>query len=660
MGNRFVSASILFSSLVTSACGLERITDYYIHGDTQVRRTHDLHRCSSLLKRNSGFQSQTYGTCSEIQADTNDVKQYYTCLAEEDRLSGKSGVQVLADSASVAKKTASSVPESAAGSMQGDISTNLRENGVDEGDFVKISDDQIFVASADNTIQVIERSSRKHTGSLILPSLEQNGEVAQFGLLRTSGASNRANIQTQLFVVSDRLVVLRGSFVMTFEISSGQLPHLLQSKLLPASISDARVVGDRLVIAGNSQQDWSPERRFGRPDLNCASVVKPFYITDLANTQLTSLMSLSVRDLSDFSESLHPGRFSIYMTSKSVYLYSSDSPWGTDFGRESTQIRKVSLSSDGRFGDAVQGSAKGRIKDVWAISELSGGELAVATSTGNLWNGTAKNHFEVFSARDNRLDKIGETEDYGAKEDIRSVRFVGTTAYVVTFKKTDPLYAIDISVPSAPRILGELKIPGFSSYMHPLSADRMIGLGFDAMEMGELAYYQGLQVSLFDTVDPMNMSRKDVRILGVRGTSSAATSDHKAFYMDANEKIIGFPVSELNICQDLGACQSSVAAQKQLALGRTHFSGAVIYKINGDQLGDEIRLSHTDLMSERCRSTIVPAFKWWQDASVSQDIQRIFKLSGEIVTVSRGALKTFRMGSSLEETGSARWNSECD
>jgi uncharacterized secreted protein with C-terminal beta-propeller domain len=645
------------------SCGFGKtVTDFSSYDDplSPSSPNHPINLCAPLLREQADTLALGYNSCSEIESDLKDVRDFDSCVSAEfkkiyDAHAAKNSTSSSPDSAAA---KSSAVPTADSASSKADVLTNLREAGVDEADVVKVSATQIFVASSGNSIQVIERAGKKLIGTVTLPLQESSSSVA----LMTSSARRQNNLgdKPKMFVTAERLIVLKGNTVVTYKTASGQLPVFLQSTSLDGQLSEARLVGERLVVASTDQQDFSADRKTGRKEIICSSVMRPVSKIDLKSKAVTRLASISIHDLSDRVESIHPGYFSLYMTPKNVYLYGSGNSSWFHHSHESTSIRMVSLDSSGRMSQVVRGKVKGRIKDVWALSELPGGELAVASSTGDLWDGSARNHFGVFAKRDNRLGKIGETADYGAKEDIRSVRFVGKTAYVVTFKKTDPLYAIDVSTPAEPRILGELKIPGFSTYMHPLSAERLIGLGFDATDQGDFAYYQGLQVSLFDTRDPMNMSRKDVGILGVRGTASAAITDHKAFYMDQSEQMIGFPVSELNECHDSFACQKTPAAQQQLALGLPQFSGAVFYKISGDELGEEKRVTHTDLMSANCRQASLPTWNWWQDSQSSPDIQRVFKLAGEIVTISQGALKSFRMGADLEQTGSARWESDCD
>ena len=636
-----LSSSIVVLSVLAVACS--RSKNHVSSDPRTMDEVYTLCGARSLVEQN--FASRLYQSCEEIKSDLNDVFTYNSCVSSESK-------KLYDRYPPVKSPVANSV--SVSSSAKSDILTNSREAGVDEADFVKVSGEQIFVANSSSSLQVIERSSKKLTGVLHLESNEaQPKQLVRDG--RVIASTSSPSGKPEMFVTSNRLVVLQNKQLSVYQTAANTIPTLVQSRPWDGEIKEARLVGDRLVIVSFMQIGLTDSFQKQTLQMSCGSIVRPRNKLELAGTGITRVASVSLNDLSDVSESTHVGSRKIYMTPRNIYLYSAG------FSEtDTTLLSKIPIAADGQLGTHVEGFSKGRIKDVWALSELPTGELAVASSTGQLSNNTAKNHFEVLGEKNLQLEKIGETEAYGLKEDIRSVRFVGNIAYVVTFKKTDPLYAIDVSKPTAPRILGELKIPGFSTYMQPLSSERLVGLGFDATEQGEFAYYQGLQLSLFDTRDPLKMSRKDVKILGQRGSSSPATEDHRAFYLDKEEGIVGFPISEIKRCQDGFACAQGIQTFPFKPVVSDDFSGAVLFKITGDSLGEAKRISHTDLMSAPCKAQSVPTPMWWQGLARTPDIQRIIKLAGEIVTVSQGALKTYRWDSNLEQTGSVSWASDCD
>ncbi len=148
----------------------------------------------------------------------------------------------------------------------------------------------------------------------------------------------------------------------------------------------------------------------------------------------------------------------------------------------------------------------------------------------------SKNHVYVL---DKSLDIVGSLEDLAPGERIYSVRFMGEKAYMVTFKQVDPLYVIDLSNPHNPNVLGYLKIPGVSDYLHPYDENHVIGVGRDATVDGRM---QGMKLSLFDVSDVSNPKEISQYIIGERGTNSEALNDHKAFLFSREKNLLVMPV----------------------------------------------------------------------------------------------------------------------
>ncbi|MDM8538722.1 beta-propeller domain-containing protein, partial [Desulfobacterales bacterium HSG17] len=165
--------------------------------------------------------------------------------------------------------------------------------------------------------------------------------------------------------------------------------------------------------------------------------------------------------------------------------------------------------------------------------------LRIATSLGDTWNETASTRLALFKESSNdTLEEISHIDNIGEKgENLYASRFIGTRAYLVTFRVTDPLYVFDLSDPYAPVKSGELHIQGYSDYLHPISEDLLLGIGKDAIAdeasfdrwMGRQgAWYQGVKLSLFDVSNPANPYEKDSVIIGKRGTDAGALYDHHA------------------------------------------------------------------------------------------------------------------------------------
>src|SRR5262249_1851621 len=141
------------------------------------------------------------------------------------------------------------------------------------------------------------------------------------------------------------------------------------------------------------------------------------------------------------------------------------------------------------------------------------------------------------------LVRVGAVDHIAPTEDIRAVRFDDDRGYVVTFKKTDPLFVLDLSRPSAPAILGELKIPPFSTYLHPIHPKHLLSIGVDAQDHGSFAFFDGLPLQIFDVSKPTEPVLLHRETIGTRGSSSAAATDHLAFNYFGERNLLAIPAT---------------------------------------------------------------------------------------------------------------------
>lgn len=203
----------------------------------------------------------------------------------------------------------------------------------------------------------------------------------------------------------------------------------------------------------------------------------------------------------------------------------------------------------------------------FAMSEHNG-YLRVATTIG--YFGETKNKIVVLDAASAQLDKVGEVGDLADRQTIYSVRFIDDKGYIVTFDRIDPLYVVDLSDPRSPKIAGELHVPGYSTYLHPVGDGKLIGLGFDTkdmMGMGIEPY--GLKLSLFDVSQPTSPSELGRRVLGEFGTYSPATEEHHAFTFDFERKLLALPVEIYEVENDYDW------------YGRSVFIETMIFRVDG-------------------------------------------------------------------------------
>lgn len=210
---------------------------------------------------------------------------------------------------------------------------------------------------------------------------------------------------------------------------------------------------------------------------------------------------------------------------------------------EATVIHRISISG-GEIRHEAEGEVPGRVLNQFSMDEYNG-YFRIATTTGQVWgwgDETAKNHVYVL---DEDLNVVGRLENLAPGERIYSARFMRKRAYLVTFKKVDPLFVIDLEDPFNPKVLGELKIPGYSDYLHPYDENHLIGIGKDTIESewGDFAWFQGVKLSLFDVSDPNDPKEISTYVIGKRGTESPALHDHRAFLFSREKNLLVIPVS---------------------------------------------------------------------------------------------------------------------
>jgi hypothetical protein len=207
-----------------------------------------------------------------------------------------------------------------------------------------------------------------------------------------------------------------------------------------------------------------------------------------------------------------------------------------------TQIHRFAAADAGSTEYRATGEVPGHLLNQFAMSEHDG-VLRVASTETPVWIGgqetrESESVVTVLAEDGSRLRPVGSLRGLGRGERIYAVRFIEDAGYVVTFRQVDPLYTLDLSTPSAPRLAGELKIPGYSAYLHPLGDGLLLGVGQDATDEGRLT---GTQLSLFDVSDPARPARLQQRTIASSG-GSEAEYDHRAFLYWAPARLAVLPV----------------------------------------------------------------------------------------------------------------------
>ena len=205
-----------------------------------------------------------------------------------------------------------------------------------------------------------------------------------------------------------------------------------------------------------------------------------------------------------------------------------------------TQIHRFSIAVEGPADYDGSGSVDGHLLNQFSMHDRDG-TFFVATTEGTPWGLTdTDNQIIAMEMQGDELVEVGRVDNLGLEgERIFSVRYVGELAYLVTFRQTDPFYVVDLSNPADMTVRGELKIPGFSSYLHPISESLILGVGQDADENG---FTKGTKVSLFDVSDISNPMELDVWTLP--GGDSDVEWDHRAFLYWSETQTAFLPVTQ--------------------------------------------------------------------------------------------------------------------
>jgi hypothetical protein len=212
------------------------------------------------------------------------------------------------------------------------------------------------------------------------------------------------------------------------------------------------------------------------------------------------------------------------------------------------------------------------------------------------------------------LKVTGQLDNIAPTEDIRSVRFDGDRGYLVTFKKTDPLFVLDLATPEKPKVLGELKIPGFSTYMHRIDRDHLLAIGYEADDHGDFAYFNGIQIQLFDVSKPTEPALLHKQVYGTRGSSSEALTDHLAFTYLKDSGVLTLP---LTVCEGGG----------QGSYGKLSFSGVAVLDI-GAQTG----IHERGRFAEPLATPSQACSDWW--TASSSEVKRTVVLDEFVYAIS--------------------------
>jgi len=290
------------------------------------------------------------------------------------------------------------------------------------------------------------------------------------------------------------------------------------------------------------------------------------YVRDLGDSEIgQNLTTVTLLDVGDAAggpvatSTVAGYGGAVYASGTSLYL--AGTTW-TDDGGESTRLFKFGLNADS-VPLLATGTVDGGVLNQFGMDEFDD-TFRIATNDG--WRTDAANHLYVLEQMGDKLETIGSIKNIAKGEDLQSVRFDGSRAYIVTFLRVDPLFTVDLTNPTSPKIAGELKIPGYSSYLQPIGDGLLLGIGRDIDDDG--INDKGLQLSLFDVSNLSSPTR--IAKYTIEDGYSEAEYDHHAFSYFSDQQILAVPVAgydDGDYRQELAVLKVDAAAKAFTLLG---------------------------------------------------------------------------------------------
>ncbi len=280
-------------------------------------------------------------------------------------------------------------------------------------------------------------------------------------------------------------------------------------------------------------------------DLICKDYKDIYYFPESEESNYLNIASFNVNNLEDANVKTFLGAGSdVYCSENNLYITKTN--WNYKMIEDSTaetSIYKISLNGTKLVLEA-ETKIPGMIINQFSLDEYNGNlRIAVTKYNNNSSEDTSNNLYIL----DSKLSVIGSIENMAEGEEIYSVRFMGNKGYIVTFKQVDPLFVIDLSNPINPSVVGDLKIPGYSSYLHPYDENHIIGIGYNTTETSYgSTVNDGVKLSMFDVSDPTNPIEMFNTVIGDKHTNTSATYDHKAVMFSKEKNIIAIPIVQYN------------------------------------------------------------------------------------------------------------------
>ncbi|MGR3762600.1 beta-propeller domain-containing protein [Rossellomorea sp. NS-SX7] len=609
---------------------------------------------NSGVKTNLGFAyggdtKLTFAVTEDIPsiASKEELTRYFQTIIKRQKLEQKHAEFSLFGNS----EAESTEDKAASGGAEGSgySETNNQVHGVDEGDIVKTDGTYMY--------QVV---NQKLVISQAVPADKMN---------IVSQVTFEENVQPQhLFLEKDKVVVIGNSWsheaveaaekimprpingstvAMIYDISNKEKPSLVRKAAVEGHYMTSRKIEGTLYFVSNLYPDyWLADKT---PDIDLrprvmdslegeeakavsAGSIKFFPQSPQPNFTLIAALDIN-NPKAEFNVQTYLGSGNgLYMSKDNLYIAVEKIKDPTRWEVASTEVYKFGVK-DSHIKYKASGEVPGRILNQFSMDEHEG-YFRIATTDGEVWNDDKPSSNALYILDEN-MKKTGEVTNLAKGERIYSVRFMGDKAYIVTFKQVDPLFVIDTADPEQPKVLGELKIPGFSTYLHPIDENHLIGFGFDTKIMDDGKSFNGepriirsgMKISLFDITDFHHPKEADTEIIGGTGTHSYLLEDHKALFHEPSRHLYGFPIS---VYHDKEGSEYEQVFDYQ---------GALLYEITPEKgIERKAKLAEDDQGQK-------DIYENWED-----NIQRLLYINDYVYTLSNSKIDAYSLDDFKKES----------
>lgn len=510
--------------------------------------------------------------------------------------------------------------------------TNVQVQGVDEADIVKTNGDYIFYyRKYEYTLSVIDVKNKEVIKTIEYEDIRPNDMYLSGNKLIVMAEYRQKETSKARYTSYNYKAMIK---VIEYDISDIKNIKIEREVEVDGNLVTSRMIGDYVYIVSNKYiysamlededllKPTYKDTAIGEEN-KCVEYTDIQYFPDTAATNYMIVSSFNIKNNNkpmNIQTYLGNGD-NIYASTENLYVtcvqYTETSDFlGIRFNSysNSTKVYKFGLNN-GDINYVADTTVPGSVKNQFSMDEYNG-YFRIATTHNS--KETLYKDVNNLYVLDEKLNLVGQLENLAPEESIYSVRYMGDKAYMVTFEQVDPLFVIDLSNPTEPKVLGQLKIPGFSDYLHPYDETHIIGFGKDTETDGELVKTKGFKMALFDVSDVANPKELYSVKIGDSGTYSELLSNHKALLFSKEKNVIAFPIT---------------VREKQNNSNyytKTTFKGAIIYGLSIENGFEErAKISHD---------------------SEKNSVERIIYIENNIYTLSQNLVKITDMRT-MEEIG---------